>query len=207
MESGKCLRKWKRLISVGGDSVAQRSSGYQRKRNDAYYTPAWVTRALLPHIPPQVKAIWEPACGRGAIVSELRIGGYGVVATDLKDGQNFLDQEFLIEAVITNPPYGLAEEFITHALIMTRAHLGFVAMLLSTDFDHAKRRRHLFGRCPQFAKKLVLTKRIVWFNPVVASPSSNHGWFCWDWQHRGPPVLEYYYENQDEAPKRSHRAD
>lgn len=44
---------------------------------------------------------------------------------------------------------------------------GLIAMLLRTDFDRAKTRRHLFGDCVTFAKKLVLTKRMVrglqWF--------------------------------------------
>jgi hypothetical protein len=29
--------------------MSQRDSAYQRKENDAYDTPQWVTRALLPH--------------------------------------------------------------------------------------------------------------------------------------------------------------
>jgi hypothetical protein len=37
-------------------------------------------------------------------------------------------------------------------------------MLLRTDYDHAVTRRHLFSDCHAFAKKIVLTKRIVWFD-------------------------------------------
>ncbi len=63
------------------------------------------------------------------------------------------------------------------------------------DFDHAKRRAYLFADCPQFAKKIVLTRRIVWFveadGKPKASPSFNHAWFLWDWQHAGPPVIAY----------------
>jgi hypothetical protein len=51
--------------------------------------------------------------------------------------------------------------------------------------------RPLFGGCPQFAKKLVLTKRIVWFDGPKAAPSFNHAWYLWDWQHSGLPVLAY----------------
>jgi hypothetical protein len=56
--------------------------------------------------------------------------------------------------------------------------MGKVAMLLRTDFDHAKGRQHLFGQCPIFAKKLVLTRRIVWFEgPKAARHSTTLGIF------------------------------
>ena len=64
-----------------------------------------------------------------------------------------------VQAIITNPPYALAQNFIEHALELMKPD-GIVAMLLRTDFDHAKTRQHLFGGCDQFAKKVVLTKRI-----------------------------------------------
>ena len=61
-------------------------------------------------------------------------------------------------------------------------------MLLRTDFDHAASRAHLFA---MFAKKVVLTKRIRWFEDSNGSPSFNHCWMIWDRQHRGPPTLAY----------------
>ena len=64
-------------------------------------------------------------------------------------------------------------------------------MLLRTDFDHAKTRQHLFANCEAFAKKLVLTRRIKWFEDGGSSPSFNHAWFIWDWQHEGPPTMAY----------------
>jgi len=44
-------------------------------------------------------------------------------------------------------------------------------MLLRTDFDHAASRRHLFVDCAMFAKKVVLTKRIRWFEDSNGSPA------------------------------------
>ena len=57
-------------------------------------------------------------------------------------------------------------------------------MLLRTDFDHAKSRQHLFQH-PAFSKKLVLTKRIKWFEDSKGQPSFNHAWFVWDYRHKG----------------------
>lgn len=98
--------------------------------------------------------------------------------------------DFDVDAIITNPPYARAYEFIEHALKLMNPN-GVVAMLLRTDFDHAKTRQHLFAGCHAFAKKLVLTKRIQWFADSKGQPSFNHAWFIWDWKHKGPPILAY----------------
>jgi methylase of polypeptide subunit release factors len=172
--------------------VSQRTSGYRRLTNDSYTTPAWVTEALVPYLPRIRCALWEPASGSGAIVAALRAAGFGVVTTDVTTGHDFLTQPAPrpFRGVVTNPPYGLATEFIERALGVMPFD-GFVAMLLRTDFDHAPSRRHLFAACPLFAKKLVLTRRIRWFADSVGSPSFNHCWFIWDRKHRGPPTLAY----------------
>jgi hypothetical protein len=93
--------------------------------------------------------------------------------------------------IVTNPPYVLAKEFCGHAIALMEPVRGFVAMLLRTDFDHAKTRSYLFANCPPFAKKLVLTRRIQWFEDSKGSPSFNHAWFIWNWRHKGPPTLAY----------------
>jgi hypothetical protein len=173
--------------------MSQRESGYERKERDLYETPEWVTVALLPHIRSGIQDVWEPACGSGKMVRALSDGTpYIVRATDIADDPplDFLETAGLADAVITNPPYTLASEFIWHALKTTRERGGVVAMLLRTDFDHAKTRLHLFDR-EQFAKKLVLLRRIRWFEDSKGSPSFNHAWFIWDWKHKGPPALAY----------------
>jgi hypothetical protein len=87
---------------------------------------------------------------------------------------------FNCDVIATNPPYSRAREFIEHAIEVMQPSMGKVAMLLRTDYAHAQGRRHLFGQCPIFAKKLVLTRRIVWFEAPKAAPSFNHAWYVWD---------------------------
>ena len=120
--------------------------------------------------------------------------GIGTTATDIETGEDFLKATrlpFNVTAIVTNPPYALAREFIEHSLALTRPIKGVVAMLLRTDFDHEKTRQHLFGECPHFWTKLVLTKRIKWFEDSKGQPSFNHAWFIWDWKHQGVPTLAY----------------
>ena len=77
--------------------------------------------------------VWECACGNGNLASMLKfsLGGFEVIATDLKDrgyglsGKDFLkmdahwlyhDMLYTVNIILTNPPYSLATEFIEHAL-------------------------------------------------------------------------------------------
>ncbi len=181
--------------------MSQRESGYERRERDLYETPEWATAAVVPHLPDSATRIWEPACGGMKMVNAInkfrpRIGV--AKQTDISTGADFFawtDSAPEVNAIVTNPPYELATEFIEHALRLMESRRGVVAMLLRTDFDHAKSRSHLFRDCPAFAKKLVLTRRIVWFEPEPGakgkSPSFNHAWFIWDWAHEGAPALAY----------------
>ncbi|WP_354265428.1 hypothetical protein [Bradyrhizobium sp. JR18.2] len=118
--------------------------------------------------------------------------GFDVTASDIETGRDFLTQPAPkpFRAVITNPPYDLATEFIERALGLVPCN-GFVAILLRTDFDHAKTRARLFAASPVFSKKVVLTKRIKWFEDSKGQPSFNHAWFIWNFQHEGAPTLAY----------------
>ncbi len=127
-------------------------------------------------------------------------GQFVVLATDVQTGVDFLETEQLpdasIRGIVTNPPYDKAPEFCEHALALTKPVGGFVAMLLRVDFDSAKTRAHLFRDCRAWSKKIVLTKRIVWFvdpdtGKPKSSPSENHAWFVWNHGHFGPATIEY----------------
>jgi hypothetical protein len=179
--------------------MSQRNSGYERKDADSYETPAWVTQALLPHLPRfmELPLVWEPAAGSGKMLPVLAEIPAFVVGTDIAEGVDFLEAEAppACAAIITNPPYNLAQPFIERALRLMEPCGGLVAMLLRTDYDHARSRQHLFRDCPAYAKKVVLTRRITWFEPEPGqkgkSPSFNHAWFIWSWQFEGPPTIAY----------------
>ncbi len=177
--------------------MSQRNSGYERQKDDAYYTPEWVTKALIPHIPSWVKYIWEPACGSGKMMNALFSGTKAsVIGTDIQgqDSHDFLkENSTMFDAIITNPPFKLSRKFIEHALELTKEKRGFVP----SDYDHAKTRQHLFKNCPQFSKRLVLTRRIVWFerDDGTDNPSGNHSWWIWNWRWSlSLPAIEYYVE-------------
>lgn len=175
--------------------MSQRNSGYERKERDLYETPEWVTKVIIPHIPSDA-VVWEPACASGHMAFPLK----AKYASDLvtmygESGVDFLTAKMPDDctAIVTNPPFNkMAEAFIRRALTLTKDVKGFVAMLLPVDFDSAKTRRDIFSDCAAFSKKVVLTKRIMWFEGT-SSPSANHAWFVWDWRHSGPAEIHYAF--------------
>ena len=195
--------------------MSVRNSGYERKANDHYATPSWVTEALIPHLPRLHRAvIWEPSAGNGGMAKVLRdhlmadvFASDATPAGDRVARHDFLAGEprFKPDAVITNPPYGKdAIRFIRRALDVTEPTRGVVAMLLRTQFDHAPLYSEVFARHPAWHKKLMLTRRIVWFvDPETgkpkAAPSDCHAWFIWDWRHKGPPSIAYGPDGIEQA--------
>lgn len=114
--------------------------------------------------------------------------------SDIDRGTDFLKTSMKpderVTAIVTNPPYDQAQKFIEHALELMKPN-GIVAMLLRTDFDHAKTRRHLFADCSSFWAKIVLTKRIKWFENSKGQPSFNHAWFIWQILNYETPTIRY----------------
>ena len=199
--------------------MSQRHSAYARKLHDLYATPEWVTSALLPHLPGLDEA-WEPAAGDGSMARALRESGVAVIATELaplagfpilasgrfvglhKAGfgpiyrQDFFDARFPLKPnIVSNPPFTRCQEFVEHALALTQPEQGRVAILQKMDWDSANGRKHIFEDHPAWCKKVVLTKRIVWFlepnGKPKASPSENHCWLIWNWNHQGPATIAY----------------
>lgn len=171
--------------------MSQRASGWERKANDLYETPSWVTQALIPHLPWTGGVCWEPAAGSGKMAAVLD-NHFTVVSTDQDRGEPFLGFGCAAEAtsIITNPPYNQAQEFIEHALKLLEPSKGMAAFLLRVDFDSAKTRAHLFADNPAWFKKVVLLKRIVWFKGEK-SPSFNHAWYLFNHRHEGPATIAY----------------
>lgn len=178
--------------------MAQRDSGHKRIKHDVYQTPAWVTEAIIPHLKiDRRRTIWEPAAGDGQMVKVLRDHDFKVQSSDIRRGRDFLKKVVHVGAVVTNPPYSFAQEFIEHALACTEKERGIVALLLRVDFDSGSTRRHLFAEHPAFSKKVVLTKRIEWFKPKIikgkkpSGPSENHCWMIWRWTNHLAPTIGY----------------
>lgn len=175
--------------------MTEAASGYERQGLEKYFTPAWVTDALIEAVD-LPSPIYDPAAGAGHIITAVHAYEHlgQAYASDISPDADWIDTaDFLVNAhefcssIVTNPPFGtggrLAVAFIDRALALTKPRTGKVAMLLRVDFDSAGGRRRLFADHPAFAFKFVLTRRIRWANlpQSAAGPTQNHAWFVWDW--------------------------
>lgn len=181
--------------------VGERRHALVDRANDLYETPPIATKALLDveQLPP---SIWEPACGRGAIVRVLRRRGRRVVTSDLAyygDPPPDLIRDFFdftpetapagIGAIVTNPPFKDAARFVEHALTLCPK----VIMLLRLAFLESQGRTNILedGRLARvyvFRKRLPLMHRDGWTGKRSTSTMA-FAWFVWSVKHRGPTTL------------------
>jgi len=74
------------------------------------------------------------------VMEVLESLGYKVQKSDIRTGQDFLTINQPAQAIISNPPFSLADEFITHALSQS----PIVCMLLRATFWQAQKRNEFF---------------------------------------------------------------
>jgi hypothetical protein len=161
-------------------TIAGGSGKQERRPFDFYATPKEATIALMNFINlDKGVVIDEPACGDGAISNVLLNMGYAVNSSDIRHtgfgvaGIDYLKKEFASEAVITNPPFSLAEEFIRKALMES----SIVCMLLKAHYWHSKKRLKLFtSNTPSYV--LPLTWRPDWMGNG-SSPTMDFQWTVW----------------------------
>ena len=168
--------------------------------NDLYETPEVATLALLA-VEPLPSRILEPACGRGAITKVLRRAGHTVLENDIVDygqGQDSI-QDFLdfrphwagqIDAVVTNPPFRLAQQFVRHALTLCPR----VFMLLRLAFLESERRRDVLDeagliRIHVFRDRLPMMHRDGWTGNR-ASNAVAFAWYVWQRGYIGNATID-----------------
>lgn len=169
---------------------------YKERGDDCYETPACATEALL-RIESIPHSVWEPACGPGAIVKVLRDHGHSVFATDLHQyGCGLSGIDFLTaghrttDAVVTNPPYQLAEAFVRKALEFS----PLTIMLLRLAFLESVRRTDILersglARIHVFRNRLPMMHRKDWAGPKSSS-AMPFAWFIWERGYTGSTTID-----------------
>lgn len=181
-------------------AISDTKAALRDRKDDLYETPPEAVRALL-SVESLPGRIWEPACGPGSIVRVLRGHDRFVLATDLIDyewdgqdshGWDFLSEQKLpdnIDAIVTNPPFKLANEFVAHAISLCPK----VYMLLRLAFLESTRRSSILdgGKLAKvyvFRNRLPMMHRDGWTGPKVSNPTA-FAWFCWEQNYSGPTQL------------------
>lgn len=190
--------------------LATETGNRKHKKEDRgqnlYQTPPVAVRALL-QVEDIPQAIWEPCCGPGSIVRELRAAGRKVFASDLIDYgwdhkvRDFYDYPYLLkesngagdnrpwicpnpEMILTNPPYDQhTEKFMNHALTLCPR----VTVLMRTGWISSKRwerslKPHL-ARVWQFAPRLPVMHRegfTPWTGKKNENSAMDFAWFVFE---------------------------
>jgi hypothetical protein len=169
---------------------------------DLYETPQCAIRALLrveslPHV------LWEPCAGRGAISRELKAAGHTVVTTDLcwhpgADSGIIGGVDFLLErapppdvaAIVTNPPFMLADKFIRHGLALG---LPVIVLLRLMALEGAGRSdlidRHL-RRVWAGIERLPKFQREGWTGKTIATETAPYAWYRFEPESREGSAIE-----------------
>ena len=171
------------------------SATNKRIKHDFYETPAWCIHALARVEQPYWRGLdfWEPCDGAGSISRVLRSYGRKVVTGDLTRNRNFLKTETRrAKAIVTNPPYKHATEFILHA---HRLGVAYHAWLLKGDFLNAQRAISLIDEVGYPERVWALTKRPDFRNQDA--PPMNCSWYIFTWRRRTSAALRLLAPDDD----------
>lgn len=162
--------------------------GYIRHKDDFYRTPKWATHRLL-DIMPWVKAYWDPCCGDGRILDAIAEHGRGSMARlsggDIvnRGSAHVFREESVLHlaplppgtAIITNPPYAIAQEVIEHCI--TVPGVRYAAFLLRLNFLGGKRDSSPAFRVSNMPLLAVLPDRPTFTG--YGTDATEYAWFVW----------------------------
>jgi hypothetical protein len=178
------------------------SSAVMQQRSEAHNslddfpTPPWATRALCEWIADsgfdtQSMTCREPAANRGHMVNPLREYFGTVIGSDIHDyGAGFPVQDYIFGAdpvgvvdwTITNPPFRLAQQFITQARNTSR--VGSAVIVRSAFLEGVGRFRDLFSDAAP-TDVLQFSERVVMHKGKLSAKGSTATAYCWlVWRNR-----------------------
>lgn len=157
----------------------------ERELNDFYTTDEDCVRELL-KVESFEHTILEPCCGTGNISKVLEDVGYHVISTDLidrgygKGNVDFFKEYTKIETdLITNPPFGLATDFVEHALKYTVGKHK-IALFLKLQFLEGQDRYNKIYSQKKLKKIYVFSKRVACYKGNEKYQRNDDGSFKMD---------------------------
>lgn len=191
-------------ISGGGQRYYSEPRTHRRHDLDWYVEPAWTVETLLgAGIIGRGAEAWDPACGSGTIPRTLDAAGIRCFATDVAERgwggvHDFLGMEppplSHVEWIVTNPPYGVAQEFVERGLTLADS----VAVLVQSKFPYSQRRHRLFTQHPP-SHLLFLSDRpsmppgdkLAAGTVEAKGGKTDYLWMVWDRAHEGATVAQW----------------
>lgn len=176
------------------------SSLWVREANDWYREPPWCSERLFVEEKFEGR-ICDPAAGGGNIIRSAASAGLDTIAFDIVDRGfplynvgDFLMSGSRHDNIVSNPPFGVAEAFVTKALSCSHRK---VAMLLPANWVQGDKRSRWLAQTPL---------RRVWFiTPRPSMPpghvlaaggkpgngTTDYAWFVWLRGYDGAPEVRW----------------
>ena len=183
---------------------------WDRDPHDWYCEPPWTAERLF-DVQPFAGEIVDPACGRGNIVSAAKAAHHCAEGWDIVDRgylgtkvRNFLAWEQPVCNIVSNPPFGIAEIFVKHALKIARYQ---VCMLLPATWVQGDKRSRWLEQT-SLTKVLFITPRpsmppgaAIMAGQPPGNGTTDYAWFCWGQGYKGPAAVGWLrrdYKSFDE---------
>ena len=150
-----------------------------------------------------LNTIWECACGNGNISKELEkyFPKSEIISSDLvyrgygKGGVDFLKSKDNADLIITNPPFSLMNEFITHGLKQTKRYLVLFGKIQTLE---TVERAEILQKSPLRYVYVHSKRQATWKDGKSLDPNGKKwattmclAWFVWDKQYKGEPIVRW----------------
>jgi len=155
----------------------------QRRAGDFYQTPPSIVEQLLEVLPVKKFPILEPAEGHGALSTVLRrlYSCRNVIAYDIIDGRDFLEETDTFPEIITNPPFSLSTEFIIKCKeVATRRF----SLLMPIDYLHGLERfQRIYSVHDEWSLAYlhIFVRRAMMTDTISSDGKYDTGMITWGW--------------------------
>ena len=181
----------------------------ERAENDYYATNPKAVEMLLKIHPLNIKTMLEPCVGEGHIADAIKNiykDSISVDGIDIVDRgyPNTIVADFLTyktdkkyDAIITNPPYSLATDFIEKGMSLLNES-GNMAMFLKLHFLESSKRQKLFKKFPPKYIYVFRNRMSTWrYGKPKDDNGKNwvtticHAWFIWEKGSNSEPIIRW----------------
>lgn len=146
---------------------------------DQCQTPPYALDPILKLLSPHWK-IWEPARGKGFIVSVLKLYQFEVVSGDILTGQDFFNDDNIPEkwdCIVTNPPFSIKYDWFERCCKLDKPF----ALIMPIDVLGAASGQYLAKTYN--IEVILMSQRIDYFMPNVGyngkGSQFNSAWFTY----------------------------
>lgn len=198
-------------LTLSGGQLAGGNSVNDRAENDFYATDPKAVEMLLNTYRINGTKILEPCVGQGHIADKVlsfykseykSVTGVDIVDRGYKDTivTDFLtwNTDDKYDAIITNPPYSLAKEFIEKGLSLLKED-GQMAVFLKLQFLEGAKRKEFFKDYPPKYIYVFRNRMPTWKlgNPINPDTGKKwaevicFAWFIWEKGSQTEPIVRW----------------